>query len=206
MAIVNVIQGGGAAFDSILYPEQNLQNQGYLYNQLQNFSQSLNDVGKQFMESARDVYAKINSSEAVMLARSAIRAAQGIFHPNQIVPLMTINDLQMAKPVMQRWVMACPDIRELHLKQQCAGYGDTYVDIDPGKIRDEHYDYRRVMDGAIIEDGDDWYCRTYAEDLFPGDRELDVGERQDILKTWDLVSMFVHKGEEDPTDPYSGHL
>lgn len=190
-----------SSFDYMLYPEQNPVNRQYIETQLNNYSHTLTDIGRNFVETSRAIYEKINDSTAVRAAKAAVRMAKGLFHPNTIVPLETLEELRAAQPVMQRWVMAEPTIRQIYHKQRCDGYSDTYLDYEPGKIGDQHYDYRRVMDGIIVdtvdENGNDsWEFTTYSEELRESDRELEFHEQKAILGTWDIVKMFVEAGED----------
>lgn len=204
--MINVITGvGGNAFDALAYPVQSMANSFYIETQFQNFSNTLNDVGRQFMESAKGIYDRINSSEALRMARVAINSARGMLTSNQILQLESLEACQAAQPSMQRWVMANPVVRELYHAQRCSGYADTYTDLHPGDIGEAHYDYRRVMDGVIVETEDDWYARFYMEDLVGDDRELTHDEKVVIMNTWDLVELFIKKGE-DATDPFGGKL
>jgi len=210
---VNVVNGGNVdSFDYLLFPDQNPINQQWIYSQLNNFSNSLTDYGKQFMDSAKEVYEKINNADSIRMAKAAIRAAKGIFHPNAIIPLETIEDLRSAKPVMQRYIMAYPELRGLYHKQQCDGYSDSYVDIEPNNIGDKHYDYRRVMTGIIKDTVDKngeyaWVATQYYDDgLFDeSENQLTFIEKSDIIRTWDLISLFM-MSKEDPTDVFGGKL
>ena len=204
---MQVISGGTTAFDAVLYPETNPVNQLYIENQLSQFSQSLNDAGRRFLEGTRQIYEQVNSSEAVHIARTALRAAKGIFHPNHIAPLTTLTALQDARPVMQRWIMAQPDLRQLYQSQQCAGYPDVYYDLYPRDCGESHYDYRRVMDAMVQENAEtgEWFVRYYPDDLVEGDRALLHGEKVDILSTWDVVQLFID-AKEDPSNPFGGKL
>lgn len=205
--MINVIHGAGVGgFDAILYPETHIANRNYFQNQVSNFGNTLNDFGRNFMEAARNVYEQINSSEAMHLARVAIRAAKGVFNPNQILEFRDLVDFHAATPTMQRWVMASPCVRDLYHQQRCDGYADSYNDIQPGIIGEQHYDYRRVMDGVIQETGDDgWMVKFYPDELREGENELDHHQKVAILRTWDIAEMFIKRGE-DITNPYGGKL
>lgn len=200
------IEGGVDAFDALLYPEQNPNNDYYIRNQLCNFTSTLTDVGRRFMEEAKNVYEAYNSFEALNAAKMALRAARNMFRPDTIMYLDELESLQTAKPIMQRWIMAQPDIRELYLEQRCAGYPDSYYNVFGNAIRDDHYDFRRVMDAVVVDNDDGWYVRYYPDDLLDGDKDLSHIEKVDILSTWDIVRMFVEQGSKDPTDPYGGSL
>ncbi len=202
---MNVVHAGTIGFDALLYPEQNSSNMAFIQQQFQNFSTSLTDAGRQFMEGAKAIYEQINNSEAVLLARNAIRAVKGLMNPNVIQPITTYEDFQIAQPVMQRYIMANVNIRQLFFDQRCDGYSDTYVDIDPGKIGEDHYDYRRVMNGIGVETEDDFVFTYYPDELREGDRELNIHEQVDILTTWQVMNMFMQE-KKDPTNIYGGKI
>lgn len=208
---VNVINTDSLqSFDYLLFPDQNPANQNFIYQQLNRFSDSLTDVGRQFVEASRAIYERVNDSNAIRAAKAAIRMAKGLFHPNAIVYLDNIDNIRSAQPVMQRYIMAEPTIRDLYHRQKCDGYYDSYVDNNPGTIGDNHYDYRRVMDGVIQETTDkdgnyNWVSKNYYEEILEGDRDLSFEEKVDIISTWDLVKMFVDAGN-DPTNVFGGKL
>lgn len=208
---VNVINSDSlGSIDWLIYPEQNQANQRFFYDQVNKFTDSLTNIGRGFMETSREIYNVINDSNAVRMAKAAIRAAKGIFHPNTIYEIGNLDDLRSAQAVMQRYVMAQPTIRNLYHEQRCDGYSDTYIDMEPGKVKEQHYDYRRVMDGVVFEttnsegETESW-SRQYFEELREGDRELDHTEKCMILKTWDIVELFVGKNQ-DPTNIFGGEL
>jgi len=207
MSSINVINAESpSSFDYLVFPEQNVMNQNYILAQLSNFNSTLNDVGRSFIEASRNIYNKVNDSNAIRLARNAVRMAKGLFHPNDIVPLESLDELRTAQPMMQRYMMANPYIREQYQKQKCDGYSDTYYDVEPGMVKDDHYDYRRVMNGVIqvIDDPDsplDWVSKTYIEELHEGDRDLLVDEQFTILSNWELAKLFM-EADSDPTSIY----
>jgi DNA-binding transcriptional LysR family regulator len=192
-----------------MYPDQNYANQQYISNQLSAFSQSLTDVGRKFLETSREIYEKINDAVAVRAAKAALRMSKGLFHPNAIVPLETLDELRSAQPVMQRYIMAEPMLRSLYHQQRIDGYSDTYQDIQPGIIGEDHYDYRRVMTGNIQEEvrnGEEvWVARQYLDEIHPDDRELDIQERHLVISAWDLAKKFLQT-KQDPTNIFGGDV
>ena len=205
---IQVIHGGNTdSFDMLAFPMQNPANAHYIQHQLANFSQSLTDIGRKFIETSQQIYERVNDSNVLRTARAAIRMAGGMFHPNEIVELTTLQELRFAQPIMQRYIMAEPNLRELYNKQQCDGYSDSYANIDPGCIKEDHYDYRRVMHGIIVdkvdEEGNDtWSATQYYQENRGDDIELPFDEQVAILQTWDIVKLFVNAGA-DPSDPFA---
>lgn len=208
MTMINVVHAGDiGAFDAILFPEQSPMNFQYIQNQLTNFSNTLTDIGRSFVEQSREIFEKINDSNAVRLAKAAVRMAKGMFHPNMIIPLETVEDLRAAQPMMQRYIMAETTLRSQYHKQLVDGFSETYADVDPGLVGDKHYDWRRVMDGVVVdttdsEGEDSWVAVQYYDELRGDDRELDMVEKVSILHTWEAVRAALF-AERDPSDPFS---
>lgn len=203
---MRVVSGGTAAWNAIAYGQQNPLNLGYFKSQLENIGQNLNEQAKVFYQDVQSLYDKFNSSEAMRLMRSAMKSAASLFNDNIIRPLTSVDELQNASMQMQRWVMANPVIRQMYHNQECDGYSDTYVDMEPGKIGEAHYDYRRVMDGVVVCGEDQESFTQYFEDLYEGDRDLILSEQSDILTTWSFMEAMVKALKDDPTSQYGGQL
>lgn len=208
--MINVIYGGDEAFDALLYTQENPINQQYVVQQLERVNTALSDSGRAFMDASRELYERIHNSEAAQAARAALRMAKSLFQPNVIGYLDTLDRLQSAPPIMQRWIMSSPEVRPLYQQQRCHGYGEAYItDMSPGQSLEQDYNWRRVMDGVVVmeetDDGWGWYSRQYVEEILPGDRELINFEKLDILRTWDIVRMAIEAGD-DPTNPAGGTL
>lgn len=197
------INGGDLVFDALLYPPMTADCSNYIMNQFTGLSNSLSEVGQQFMNEAYNMYQKINDSTALYIARNALRQANEISYIDIIRPLVTIDDIMHAPLIMQRYIMAEPlVIRKEYLKGRLDGYSETYSDVDPGHIGEDHYDYRRVMDGVLYKDKcGDYIVNDYIEELLEGDRELTHDEQLDILKTWQMARIFAEHYNRDITDP-----
>ena len=208
---VNVVQGGSPAlFNAMLFPETTPETKQWLYDQFHRDKSMLTDMGRQFMETAGALYKRLNDPSLGRMARSLVRNLTGIAHPNMILPIDTLSDCQGAKPVMQRYVMALPELRRLYHRQLCDGYSDSYIDHDPGMIGVDHYDYRRVMNGVVVdvkkEDGTEtWAAFMYPDELVEGDRELEVDEQFIVLNAWETARLALHD-KKDPTDIFNGDL
>lgn len=198
------------AIDYLVYPQQNPANKAYILNQLDSYTNLLLDTGKQYFDQAKDLYEKINNSETVRAAKAALRMAKGIMRPNVITELQTTDDIRSAQPIMQRYIMAQPDIRKLYHEQRCDGYEGQYIDAFPNILGSRHEDFMAVMSGMIDEfvdeKGDDtWKTTMYAFDSSFDDAELTVIEKVDILHTWEIVKLAI-EAKLDPTDVWGGNL
>ena len=205
---MQVVYGGTDAFNALVFGDSHPANTAYFQNQVSSLGNTLTGIGQQFFADAAQVYERFNGSEVMRLAKAARRAVTGLFVPNEIIQINTIGGLQQARPIMQRWVMANPVVRELWQNQGCDGYSDTYIDNAPGKIGEDHYDYRKVMDGVVVEkdNGESWGYKLYVEDELPDDKPLNSMDKIEILNTWDIAAMFIHAKGEDPTSPFNTSL
>lgn len=209
---INVIEGGSAAlFNAVLFPEVAPETKAWISNQFQRGTSMLTDAGRQFMEQAQSLFSEMYDPRIMQRARSMMRAVGGIMHPNTIVPLTSVEELRMAKPIMQRYIMSCVSLRELYHKQLCDGYSDSYVDMDPKAVGEADYTWRRVMNGLVQDTVDDegnasWKVSMFPDDLRPGDRELDLDE-QSIIKNyvWPTIEEAI-KAKMDLTDVFGGTL
>lgn len=204
---INVVQGGSPQlFNAMLFPEATPETQAWLHEQWNRDTSMLTDLGRQFMNSATEYWKQLYDPMLMQRARSMMRAVGGMFHPNKIIYLEDIPSVQQAKPVMQRYIMAMPELRKLYHRQLCDGYSDSYVDHEPGLVGREHYDFRRVMNGIVVETEDGgWQSTMYPDELYEGDRELEVDEKFAILRGWDLVKAALGR-KIDPTDIFAGDL
>jgi hypothetical protein len=185
------------ALDYMFYQDNAPELQNYFQSQAQSFGPTLTDIGKRFMEQSKELYDITNNSYAVRAAKAAIRNAGGIFHHDSICKLNTLETIQRAQPIMQRWIMAEPTVRSIYHDNRCDGFFGEYQDIEPDKIGDTHYDYRRVMDTMVsFEEDGSWVAKQYYDELLPTDNELSFHEKCDIISTWDIMKFFLESGED----------
>lgn len=208
---MQVITGGARTFSALAYQNQHPENQNYFAQKLQNFTQTFGDtvgsVAGGFMSNAADLFDKFYGSEAVRLAKAAVRKVKSIWERDDIRELFGIGEIQQAKPIMQRWIMAEPTYRQMYHDQRCDGFSNSYVDMEPGVVGEAHYDYRRVMDGLLVDDEEEgWNMTHYIEDLKEGDVDLELDEQLTILSVWDVVAMHAKAGGEDPGSVYGDKL
>lgn len=196
------------AFDALVYGSTHQNTVNFLRNQFNTFSNTLMDSAKGFFEKGRDLFEKFHSSEAMRFARSVVNEALGQTEVKgeYIASIFELNQFQTANLCMQRWVMANPVVRQQYHDQLCDGYSATYVDMEPGLIGDQHYDYRRVMDGMLQIEEDNWKIVQYLEELKEGDRDLLLEEKADIQQSWTWLEYLMTLGQDDPTSPHGSML
>lgn len=207
MFIANVIPGDALEFNALVYPQHSSNMMDYFSSGIERLSSVVTDSSRYLLDRATTMFSNINSSEAARRTRAALMSTKPTYLNDVVLPLITTQDIQNANLYMQRWVMAEPTVRAMYHDQRCDGYFNTYMDIYPDKVGEDHYDYRRVMDSVVIGDSEpNVIARYYIEDLVDGDRELTSYEKFDILSTWDIVKNCMLAGGEDPTSPVKGQL
>lgn len=205
---MNIVSGGVDSFNAGIYGMPHQNNLDYFKNQLNSLSALtvVSNMSKTFIDSAKAVYDRFNSSEALNLIKTVNRQSKVMFQPEMVKSLFDLMDFQTASFTMQRYIMANPMVRQMAADQRIHGYSDTYVDVQPGIIGEKHYDYRRVMSGVVQEAEDSWFVKHYIDKLQEGDAELSSFDKMDILSTWRICEMFLAAKQSDPTSPYNDSM
>lgn len=207
MFVANVIPGDSLEFNALVYPQHSSNMLSYLSSGIERLGTMVTDSSRYLLDRASTMFNNLTGSEAARRSRAAIMSTKPSYLNDVVLPLTSIKEIQSANLYMQRWVMAEPTVRAVYHDQRCDGYYNTYMDMHPEDIGEKHYDYRRVMDGVVINDTEpNMISRHYIEDLVDGDRDLSSYEKFDILTTWDIVRNCMLAGGEDPTSPVGGNL
>lgn len=204
--MVQVYHGGKEHFDALAYGRPHPGTVNFIQSRMDQFTNVLTNVGRQFMENVNTFVEWVDESRAARLAQAVGRKMLTIWESDEIRTLLEIYQFQHAPLKMQRYIMAEPTIRKKYHSQLVDGYSDTYVDAEPDRIGERHYDYRRVMNGIVVETQDGWKATTYSEDLRNEDYDLTHAEQWSILKTWDNLVSHLKHGKDDPTSAYNGSL
>lgn len=161
---------------------------------------TISGAAASFFQQASTLYSMISTTDAVQALRNLTVKADNAWQSNAIVELHNIEQLQTAGPVMQRWIMAEPGIRQMYLNGEVSGYAETYENLHGNGIGAQHYDWRQVMSGIATVADDHFGYTTYVEDTGE-DNPLSLYEKVDILRTWQQVQTALSEGEQDPTSP-----
>tara|TARA_B100000700_G_scaffold91328_3_gene102997 strand:+ start:1979 stop:2596 length:618 start_codon:yes stop_codon:yes gene_type:complete len=204
--MANFHDGGLDTFHALTFSQPHPSTLQFIDNLVNQPSNALSQAGSEFMDRARDVYQQVAGSEAMRRMRGAMRQVASSWERDVIRPLRTVADLQTAPNTMRRWLMAEPTIRHLYHKGRCDGYSDTYRDREPDAIGENHYDYRRVMNGIVNETEEGFFFTEYLEDIYEGEHEFLAEEQFDIVDSWFAMAANVASGEDDPTSKWNAKL
>lgn len=189
-------------YDRLAYPQHDSAARSWFQSTLFNEAHSfkLNEMGKKFVAQCRSIYDTISDSVRMASIDHAIKLLDRVADRDEIYEIDSYDGLVDASPIMRRFIMAAEDIRIAFQKQRIDGYGDNYVDTEPGAVGSDHYDFRLVNHGMLRTPmgSDTAVISEYIEPLNNGDRPLTVHEKNDILTTQSLASYYLSKGF-DPT-------
>jgi hypothetical protein len=160
-----------------------------------------------YMDNQNTVFGAIDFEGISNTANAMRNHENSIWLSNSIIPLYTIEQCQLAPPVMIPWIMANPVIRQAYHDQRIAGYDEYYTDPEPNKDGEDHYYYRRVMDGMVVEDQVDHFVAIeWFEDLADRSDELSFIYQRNILSTWERMVEMINSGDRDPTSRFNAQL
>lgn len=194
--VVNVPEAG---LDMVLYGDKSGVISNYLYQQMQNLPQAFNEFSERIYNAMSNSYNYVNDKLTQYGILNELRNSGLKIVDNYYEELLTFQQLQNANLTMQRWVMAHPQIRQMYVDQNLDGYSGTYKNISGKDIGEEDYNYRMVMDGAVIPTEDGWTMKHYIDDLQTGDRELNHFEKVKIRSTWEAMDWFLQTSNFDFT-------
>jgi hypothetical protein len=200
------MSGGIDGYRATTYGKLHPNTVDYIQRSGERFSQSLNTFGRELREKSDRLYKRYDESKIVRLVRAASRKIDNWYRPEGVSVLSEIAQMQHANAQMRRMIMANPVVRAAYLRQECTGYGEGYTDHEPGRIGNDHYDYRRATDSMWMEDNGRDVSTSWSEEIDEDDYNLTFEERADILQTWNNVEARFQKGMDDPTDPFNSSL
>jgi hypothetical protein len=198
--MANAITGGNDLFSAFLNGREQTENRNFLARQWDNVSATVNARGRAFMDKARAAFDEYDTDVIDRGLRAIRRKLDNRWGDNDIKPLGTIGEFQNASVKMIRWMSANPRIRKQKAAGRCAGWGDMYVDMEPGLWGERHTDYQRVMNGmAVTDDEGHTTYTTHFNAIDDGEEELTFGEQIDILRSWERLEMYMDQNLDDPT-------
>lgn len=205
--MAHMVQGGADVMDAFAGGFPNQQTQQWLHAQSEQLRSISGHMASQFFDQAQSLYTVIDEMDAEQIRRNLREKNNALFGEQLIQPLTSLESIQTANPVMQRYIMAYPGLRERYFDQALDGYSDSYENIHGIAIGEEHRDYRFVMDAMVQAPVDEDYRSVeYIEPLADGEQDLTLGEKLDVLTTWSMVEHYLEEGDEDPTSVYGNKL
>lgn len=200
------ISGGGTnAVHQLSYGNVSQATVNFLQGQLSSMQNTPYLQG--FYAVAQQQFENINGDAARRIADTVIRNSDSLFQENVIRSLTTIEQLQTAPLIMQRWLMTSELLRTETAKGRINGYNETYVNKDPGMNGVFHRDWRLLNQGVVKEvDDGDWMVKQCFEEWKDNEIPLTVSQRVDAFNAISFAEAYVKAREEDPTSPYGDFM
>lgn len=203
-----IIEGGIQAFQSLAYdaPTDNMMT--HLRGIAEDYDRRLTGRARDHFHGLRERVKTPSFRDIKRRVTATMRKLGQVWASDMIQELETLGQFQHPPQKMRQYIMSEPSVRERFYKQRCEGYADEYVDRFPGQIGDDDPVYRSVMDGILQEDEDGNcfymdYDTDYQDEMV---EQLEVEEKDLILRTQERLRYFMNKGLEDPTSQYNAQL
>lgn len=165
-------------------------------------------AARNVFERTKNSISEVLENESIRKLRASVRAARNNVDDNSIIQLSSIGSLQHAPGAMQHLIMANPFARSLYHKNLIDGYSDSYTDIQPGVVGEDHVHYRLAMNGMEALDPTDNQIRmvSYSDEELDLYEPLDIVEQSFIQCAWERTNDFLSEGGDDPTSIYNSSL
>lgn len=217
------VYGDREVMDRMMFGAPTPQLMDYINQSSQYFVNSLTDVGRSFVNHATSLFTRMDTSEAMQIARAALRMANTYFQNDVIYTMTSVSQLQEAPDSMVRWIMTDPVLAQYHADNRIDGYGNRFVNPYPGLYGWDNPDYQQVYSGwmntvvetkeVTLEDGsidtveefyDVWTEALEDEDYVHDVQLLDV-EASAIILAHELAAIAVARNQ-DPTSYYDSQI
>lgn len=206
--MARVVQGDDLMFNAMTFGRAAPEFSNFVAQQW-DAAKSISSLATNNIMQSVDVMAnQIANSNIYRMAEAALNYAGSLWGRDLFQDLQTRAQVQNAPAVMVPYLMACPEVRALHNKGRCESYGELYEDMQVGAIKENHDEWRAVMNGVVnLDTGGDWEATTYSEldDRMHAAPEIDHHHSIQIRNAWLLMTEAVADGV-DPTDRMDGDL
>lgn len=196
---INVIvhSGDKQDFNSLVYKPPTDSMINYYQNNLQSVLSTTSGFDNMFKENILAMYDSYNSEDVLANAkRTALRTNAHL--SENIIQEQYVEDYN-PNILMQKYIMACPEIYTAFSKQQIYGFGESYYNPDFINVGTLSNHYRSTMNGIMVEDEDgDLVSHQYSGSDIDN---LIFEEKMAIINTWDSVKKMLNEDNIDPTDP-----
>lgn len=169
---------------------------------------SIGASARKIYEASKNLIFETFENEKVRKLRASIRSARESVDLNLFKELNDIGALQHAPGSMQHLLMANPVVRTLFHRGLVDGYSETYTDMQPNAIGEDHLHYRLATNGIVIKDYKDgmYYSTSYHDEELDLYEELDIVEQSIIANAWQRANVILAEGKDDPTSIFNSSL
>lgn len=182
----------------------------YMNQRIERYLSVAKEAPSAFLSGIRERYDEIRSGEAARKVMALTNRLKAIWEVNEIRHLGNLRELRQAPPVMRRYMMANPKVRKLYHNDGCSGYAEAYVDDSPGRIKKDHYDFRRVTDEIYYHDTEEntvEFSKHYESVSAEVEQLMTFMAKTKILSSWRVTEDHLNSGSNlDPVSQWNGLL
>lgn len=197
----------GNMFGKVLAGPLSQNTVNYLQQQIGTLANSATAFGQALYQRSMTLFNQVNSDEANRIAEVVMSQVDSLMGLDIIEPLLTVDLLQTAKPIMQGWIMTDPTIRQGWYDGKLEGYTDTYKDDQPGAVGHEHDKYRFLMNGVHVPHPTQSHQHSlYFDREHNPDTQMSMRNLCSILETQAAARDAFAAMDRDPTSQYNALL
>lgn len=178
----------------------------WMHDRTQALMSTVSATTASWFNKAKTFYHTITETDANQALRNLTAKSDLSWKGNNVYLCRNIQDIQASNPVQQRYLMAEPNLRQRFFDQSCEGFAATYNNVHGNAIGVNHYDYRRVTDGMLMVKDDHIEWNDFYEAIPDNDKELEMYEKADMIRNWNLVNIALDANEMDPSSPIGNLL
>lgn len=207
---MRVVSGDGA-FDAVAYGQTHPNVKRFIEEQSSQVLDVVSEGARNFMDYVDTLAKRVTQSEYGQAMQVLTSKKNDMWESDYIRELHDTVAMQQAQSQMRRWIMAETETRKLYHQQRLEGFEGLYEDNQPGKVGEDHIDYRLVMDGAVeyneVQEGDTeitWSATTYFNNHYEEDDDevpLSLYEQTCIRNTWARQKELLREHDADFTSP-----
>lgn len=196
-------------FQALAYGAPRSEDRDYLRDHIEAAASRLGRTASAFVDRARERFESFDLRALDRKLDAVKRKVRHAFDSDDIGPMTRIGEFQNAGINKQRWLMANVKARRLAHADRMYGWRDSYVDMEPGRVGEQHRDYRQVVNGIARTDEHGHRFIEQFFDVYDEDRreELKFGDQTMIMDCmWENLEAIIAEGKDDPSDPSNGSL
>jgi hypothetical protein len=205
---VNYISGDSNTAYELLYGGVSDHAVSQVQAQIESLATAGIGLASSFIDATKNLFQRVASHDVLRAARRAVAGVASLISGDNITALTTMEEFQLAKPQMRRWLSADSFFREQLENLTIAAWGESFTVNQPGVSGIHNYDHRLSTSGLVFvdEETEKWYRTQYFNQLKDGDVELQAGQIFDIRRSCINFRHLYLKGGEDPTSEFGEML
>lgn len=193
-----------------LFGKPSNQLQEYMASTVNNFAATVGQSAASTVSFVTERFNDFRTGKTFRKLEAVRNKLNNFWEVDSVRTLSNVGMIQNAPDEMVRWVMAHPGMQQAYIDNRTEGYGDRYINTDPGKVGKFHRDYRLATHGVVVRTpvkGNVHYdASTYFDPMVDEAYNLSVLDKACIANTYDVLTDCLANGDADPASEWNGLL